>query len=46
VHWVRPELVADVTYLSWAEAGLRRHTVFVASREDKPASEVRCEKPA
>jgi ATP dependent DNA ligase C terminal region len=32
VHWVRPELVAEVTYLSWAEDGLLRHTVFVASR--------------
>ena len=46
VHWVRPELVAEITYLSWAEDGLLRHTVFVASREDKPASEVRREKPA
>ena len=33
VHWVRPELVAEITYLSWAEDGLLRHTVFVASRE-------------
>jgi DNA ligase D-like protein (predicted ligase) len=46
VHWVRPELVAEITYLSWADDGLLRHTVFVASREDKPASEVRREKPA
>jgi ATP-dependent DNA ligase len=45
-HWVRPALVAEITYLSWAEDGLLRHTVFVASREDKPASEVRREKPA
>jgi bifunctional non-homologous end joining protein LigD len=40
VHWVRPELVAEITYLSWAEDGLLRHTVFVGLREDKPASEV------
>jgi ATP-dependent DNA ligase len=46
VHWVRPELVAEITYLSWVEDGLLRHTVFVASREDKSASEVRREKPA
>jgi ATP-dependent DNA ligase len=46
VHWVRPELVAEITYLSWADDGLLRHTVFVALREDKPASEVRREKPA
>jgi DNA ligase D-like protein (predicted ligase) len=42
VHWVRPELVAEITYLTWAE-GLLRQTVFVELREDKPASEVRCE---
>ena len=33
VHWVRPELVVEITYLIWAEDGLLRHTVFVASRE-------------
>ena len=44
VHWVRPELVAEVTYLSWAEDGLLRHTVFVASR--RQTSEARREKPA
>jgi ATP-dependent DNA ligase len=46
VHWVRPELVAEIAYLSWADDGLLCHTVFVASREDTPASEVRREKPA
>jgi ATP-dependent DNA ligase len=46
VHWVRPELVAEITYLSWAGDGLLRHTVFVASPEDKPATEVRRETPA
>jgi DNA ligase D-like protein (predicted ligase) len=44
-HWVRPELVAEITYLSWPEEGLLRHTVFIGLREDKPASEVRREKP-
>jgi ATP-dependent DNA ligase len=41
VHWVRPELVAEVTYLTWADDGLLRHTVFVGLREDKPAKDVR-----
>ena len=27
-HWVRPELVAEITYLSWPEEGLLRHTVL------------------
>ena len=45
VHWVRPELVAEMTYLSWSEDGLLRHTVFVGLREDKPANDVRREAP-
>jgi ATP-dependent DNA ligase len=45
VHWVRPELVAEITYLDWPEGGLLRHTVFVGLREDKPAREVRREVP-
>ena len=43
VHWLRPERVAEVTYLSWPDDGLLRHTVFVGLREDKPAREVRRE---
>jgi bifunctional non-homologous end joining protein LigD len=46
MHGVRPELVAEITYLSWAEDGLLRHTGYVGLREDKPLSEVRREKPA
>ena len=46
VHWVRPELVAEITYLTWAGDGLLRHIVFVGLREDKPAREVRRGRPA
>jgi bifunctional non-homologous end joining protein LigD len=46
VHWVRPELVAEITYMSWADDGLLRQTVFVALREDKTAREVRREAPS
>ena len=45
-HWVRPELVAEITYLNWTEDGLLRHTVFLGLREDKPAREVRREMPS
>jgi ATP-dependent DNA ligase len=45
VHWLRPELVAEITYLSWPDDGLLRHTVFVGLRENKPAREVRREAP-
>jgi bifunctional non-homologous end joining protein LigD len=46
VHWVKPEKVCEITYLTWADEGLLRHTVFVGLREDKPAREVRREMPA
>jgi len=26
VHWVRPELVAEITYLGWTDEPLLRHT--------------------
>jgi DNA ligase D-like protein (predicted ligase) len=45
VHWVKPKLVAEVTYLTWTDDGLLRHTVFVGLREDKPAKDVRRELP-
>jgi bifunctional non-homologous end joining protein LigD len=45
VLWVWPELVAEITYLSWPDDGLLRHTVFIGLREDKPAGEVRRETP-
>jgi bifunctional non-homologous end joining protein LigD len=45
VHWVRPELVAEVTYLEWTDDGLLRQVVYQGLREDKPAREVRRERP-
>src|ERR1051325_10972456 len=40
VHWVEPELVAEVTFLTWTEEGLLRHVVYQGLREDKPARQV------
>jgi bifunctional non-homologous end joining protein LigD len=40
VHWVKPEMVVEITYLTWTEDGLLRHTVYQGEREDKPAREV------
>jgi ATP-dependent DNA ligase len=42
VHWVRPELVVEVKYLTWTEDGLLRQVVYEGVREDKPAREVIC----
>jgi bifunctional non-homologous end joining protein LigD len=41
VHWVRPELVAEVKYLTWTEDNLLRQVVYEGLREDKPPTDVR-----
>lgn len=41
VHWVRFELVAELTFSNWTDDNLLRHPLFVSLREDKRASEVR-----
>ena len=45
VRWVRPELVAEVKFLTWTEDNLLRQVVYEGLREDKPAAEVRREQP-
>ncbi|AOY96270.1 ATP-dependent DNA ligase [Cupriavidus sp. USMAA2-4] len=46
VHWVRPKLVAEVSFGSWTRDGRVRHSVFHGLRSDKPASAVILEQPA
>jgi ATP-dependent DNA ligase len=43
VHWVDPNIVAKITYLTWTAENVLRHTVYVGLREDKPATDVRRE---
>lgn len=38
--WLRPELVAQVSFAEWTEADHLRHPVFVGLRDDKPAANV------
>ena len=45
VHWVRPEMVVEVTYVVWTPDGLLRHVVYLGEREDKLATEVRRNRP-
>ncbi|MEX3700443.1 DNA ligase D [Paraburkholderia sp. BR14317] len=40
VHWVRPELVAEVRFKTWTSAGVVRQASFVGLREDKPAKDI------
>jgi bifunctional non-homologous end joining protein LigD len=40
VHWVKPELVVEATYLTWTEDNLLRQVSYQGQREDKPARQV------
>jgi len=39
-HWVRPELVAEVSFQEWTRDGVIRQPSFHGLREDKPARQV------
>ncbi len=45
-HWVRPELLAEVSFGEWTQGGRIRHPVFHGLRSDKPAREIVREQPA
>jgi len=45
VHGVKPELVAEVRYLTWTEDNLLRQVVYEGLREDKRAADVRRSPP-
>ena len=41
MHWVRPELVAQIRFVEWTAEHRLRHAKFLGLRDDKPAIEVR-----
>lgn len=45
VHWVRPELVAEVSFTGWTDDEILRQASFAGLREDKPATDVKREVP-
>jgi DNA ligase D-like protein (predicted ligase) len=44
-HWVRPELVVQVTFGEWTRDGRLRHPAFQGLRDDKVATDVVRERP-
>jgi bifunctional non-homologous end joining protein LigD len=40
IHWVRPELIAEVSFTAWSGAGRVRHAVFLGLRDDKAPADV------
>ena len=41
LRWVKPRLVAEVSFTEWTRDGSLRHAAFVSLRDDKPARQVR-----
>ncbi len=44
VHWLKPQLLAEVAYAQMTRDGVVRHSVFHGLRDDKPATDIDLER--
>ncbi|MCC6072293.1 DNA ligase D [Massilia sp. GCM10020059] len=42
-HWVKPRLIAEVSFAEWTKTGSVRHAVFQGLRDDKPPKGIKRE---
>jgi bifunctional non-homologous end joining protein LigD len=44
IHWIKPELIAEIKFATWTKSGkIRKPAIFLGFREDKTADQVQAE---